>query len=296
MKGAAGFLIAELAAIHLQEVAGGDQGLADAGEIGAEGGAGNREDGQGMRVGGMLAGCVELALQVLLGDLDVAHGHADIVVSQQLHESGKADTEAEHLRSESVAQAVRRDRAGAAGSISSIGKGREKSLVQSVMATGAGQKPARGVGQSCGRRGSTQSQDAGHDLSNGCVGRHPALGVQFADGDMQRPLVRTDLPQAVQRQIDTLADADSSGASEQQRMGRQVVSAAQFLLEKLIVLRRQRSGQIFWLRGKVLATNQAGLDGMSVGGQVLQQTAEVEQAMDTGFVAQRYASYEPSGG
>ena len=41
-----------------------------------------------MRLGGMLAGGMELALQILLRDLHVAHGHADILVPQQLHESG----------------------------------------------------------------------------------------------------------------------------------------------------------------------------------------------------------------
>ena len=56
-----------------------------------------------MGLGGIVASGVELALKILLRDLHVAHGHADVVVPQQSHESGKADTEAEHLRSEAVA-------------------------------------------------------------------------------------------------------------------------------------------------------------------------------------------------
>ena len=55
--------------------------------------------------------------------------------------------------------------------------------------------------------------------------------MQFAERDMQRPLVRADLAQTVQRQIDAFADADSGGAREQERIGRQVVGAAQFLLQ-----------------------------------------------------------------
>jgi hypothetical protein len=42
-------LIAELAAIHLQEVACGGQGLADARKVGIGGGVGNREGGQAMQ-------------------------------------------------------------------------------------------------------------------------------------------------------------------------------------------------------------------------------------------------------
>ena len=44
---------------------------------------GDREDGQAMGLGRILASRVELALQILLRDLHVAHGHADIFVSQQ---------------------------------------------------------------------------------------------------------------------------------------------------------------------------------------------------------------------
>jgi hypothetical protein len=100
------------------------------------------------------------------------------------------------------------------------------------------------VGQAGGGRRSTQSEDAIHDLSNVRVGRHQTFGVEFAEGDMQGPLVGTDLAQAVPRQIDALADADSGGAGEQQRVGRQVAGAAQFLLQELVVSWGKRSGQI----------------------------------------------------
>jgi hypothetical protein len=85
------------------------------------------------------------------------------------------------------------------------------------MAAGARQQQAFGASQVGGRRGGAQREDAGHDLSNVGVGRQPKFGVQFAEGDLQRPLVGTDLPQTVQRQIDALANTDSGGASEQQR-------------------------------------------------------------------------------
>lgn len=72
----------------------------------------------------------------------------------------------------------------------------------------------------------------------------------------------------------TFADTDAGGAREQERVGKQIVSAAELLLEKLIVLRGQGSGQVLGLRRKIFVTNQVRLDGTSVSGQVLQQTAE----------------------
>src|SRR5438876_11036446 len=103
---------------------------------------------------------------------------------------------------------------------------------------------------------------------------------------MDRPLVRADLAQAVQRQIDAFADADSGGAREQERVGGQVIGAAQFLLQELIVLRGKRSGQVVRWRRKVLATDEIGSKGVAVGGQILQQAAEIDQKKDAGSVGQ----------
>ena len=114
LESASGLPIGESASVHFKEVTGGSDCLANARRIGAVGAVGNGQNGRLMRPGRVLASLVELALQILLRDLHVAHGHADIVVSQQFHESGEADTEAEHLRSEAVPQTVRRDGAGAA--------------------------------------------------------------------------------------------------------------------------------------------------------------------------------------
>ena len=50
-----------------------------------------------MRLGHILAGLVEFALQVLLGDLHIPQGHADVFVTEQLHERREADPEPKHL-------------------------------------------------------------------------------------------------------------------------------------------------------------------------------------------------------
>ena len=50
--------------------------------------------------------------------------------------------------------------------------------------------------------------------------------MQFAEGDVERPLIRTELPETIQGQTDAFAYADAGGARQQEGMGRQVVSAA----------------------------------------------------------------------
>jgi hypothetical protein len=46
---------------------------------------------------------VKFALEVLLEDLDIAQGHADVFVPEQLHQSRRTDAQTEHLRGIGVA-------------------------------------------------------------------------------------------------------------------------------------------------------------------------------------------------
>ena len=69
---------------------------------------------------------------------------------------------------------------------------------------------------------------------------------------MQRPLFRSELTQTVEWQVDTFSDADSGKASQQEGIGIQVVFAAQFVLEPMIIFRGQRSGEIFRERAEDL--------------------------------------------
>jgi len=61
-----------------------------------------------MRLGCVLTGLMELALQVGLGDLQIPKGHTNIFVTHQLHESGEAHPAEEHFRGPGVAQAMGR--------------------------------------------------------------------------------------------------------------------------------------------------------------------------------------------
>ena len=82
------------------------------------------------------------------------------------------------------------------------------------------------MGQMRGWGQSAQRLDAGHEAAHLGIGGDQAFGVQFAEGDVEGPLIRTELSESIQGQIDAFADADAGGAGQQEGMGGQVVSAA----------------------------------------------------------------------
>ena len=117
---------------------------------------------------------------------------------------------------------------------------------------------------------SAQRLDAGHDAPHLGIGGDEAFAVQFADGDVEGPLIGSELRETIQGEIDAFADADAGGAGQQEGIGGQVVGAAQFLLQELIVWWRQRFGQIVGPWGEVLAANQVRREGVAVGGEVVE--------------------------
>ena len=97
---------------------------------------------------------------------------------------------------------------------------------------------------------------------------------------MQSPLIWCELAQAIQRQSDAFADAQASEAGKQEGIGKQVVGAAEFLLQLLILVGVQRPGEIVWLRREVLPMNQTRLEGVTVGSQIIPQTAPAKEVKD----------------
>jgi hypothetical protein len=92
-----------------------------------------------------------------------------------------------------------------------------------------------------GRGQSTQGKKPGHGPPHLEIGGNQAFGVQFAERDVQCPLIWSYVPQAVQRQIDAFADTNSRGADDQESIRGQIIGSAQFLLQALILLRGKRS-------------------------------------------------------
>jgi len=153
------------------------------------------------------------------------------------------------------------------------------------MAAATRQQHACGLGQSRGGSQSAQGQDTVYDSPPIGIDGYQTFCMQFAEGNVQCPLVRPELSQTVQREIDTFADADSSGASKQKCVGRQVIGTAQLVAEQLIVQWRQWSRQILRPRWEVLATDQVRLEAVAIGSQIVQQTAETQQVVGAGLIA-----------
>ena len=79
LEAAPDLVIRELPSVHFQKVPCGRECVADSGEIGGGGSNGEGRDGVWLRC--IVTGTVELALQIRLGDLQIAKGHAPSVPS-----------------------------------------------------------------------------------------------------------------------------------------------------------------------------------------------------------------------
>ena len=52
---------------------------------------------------------MELALEILLGDLEILQGHVRALMTEEFYNSGKANASAQHLRPVCVSKLVRHD-------------------------------------------------------------------------------------------------------------------------------------------------------------------------------------------
>jgi hypothetical protein len=62
-------------------------------------------------------------------------------------------------------------------------------------------------------------------------------------------------------------------------------------LQASIVFRRQRPGKVFGTNREVFAEDETRLDGMTLGGQVVEQTAQAEETLLASVVANRRAQF-----
>jgi hypothetical protein len=115
--------------------------------------------------------------------------------------------------------------------------------------------------------------------------------MQLAERNMEGPLFGSYLPQAVQWQVDAFADADSGGTDEQEGIGVEIIGTAQLLLQELIVLEGKRSRKMAGSWREVFPTNEIGLKGMAVGGQLLEQPPELNEMVDAGSTAQGWLMF-----
>ena len=185
-----------------------------------------------------LAGFVEFALEVLLGDLHIAQGHLQGRVAEQLHECRKADPEPEHLGRKRMAKTMGSHVGGAAGPLSGLTERPAERHIQSMSTTPARQEEAVGLGELERWGQGPESEDTSHDPPYLGIGGNQAFGVEFADRDEERPLAWSDFAQTVEREVDTFADADSGSTDKQEGIRFQIVGSVQFLLQERIVVGR----------------------------------------------------------
>ena len=173
-----------------------------------------------------------------------------------------------------------------AGTLRGLCQHRAKSLHQGLTPTAW---RVAGVATSLSRRVRPQCARRGYAPRSAALRYQPAPSARYAacpEGHAT-PTRLVQLPQAVQRQIEAFADADSRSAHQAEDIRRQIIDSPQFLLQELILLQRKRSGQITRLRRKIFATDEVRLEGMAVGRQTIQQTPETKEIVEAGCVAQR---------
>jgi hypothetical protein len=158
-------------------------------------------------------------------------------------------------------------------------------------ATNARQEKALGFRQPSGGELRSQFQDAVYQSKAFGVEGHKAFGVHLSEGHMQCPLFGSDVTHTVQCQVDAFSDTDTSDSHQEQRIGVQIVGTTQFLLQPLVVFRRQRPGKVFGTNREVFADDETRLDGMALGGQVVEQTAKAEETLLASVVANRRAQF-----
>src|ERR1035438_1865652 len=143
------------------------------------------------------SGQVKLPLQIGSNNVDVAHRHLGIYVSQKLHERRQTYPCAYHLAGIGVRELVRNDASGDAHGSNNIGKVRTQLLAQGLLVTRAGQEPV--VKREWVER--TEEAQAMDDLTDKRVDRDHALGFQLPERNVNRPSIRASVVEAVTGEI-----------------------------------------------------------------------------------------------
>ena len=86
-----------------------------------------------------------------------------------------------------------------------------------IAAVGSREQPAWGPGEPGRGCHSAQAQNTSHQASNIFIGGDEPFGMQLSERDVERPLLVADSAEAIEGQIETLADAHPGGAEEQER-------------------------------------------------------------------------------
>jgi hypothetical protein len=97
-----------------------------------------------------------------------------------------------------------------------------------------------------------------HDPIDEGVDGNETLRPQLAKGHMNGPLILTDTAQTIERQIEALTDPHTGVPEQQQGVADPIAAPQQFILDQVILLGCERTGQTLVGTRDVVSTDEAG--------------------------------------
>ena len=104
----------------------------------------------------------------------------------------------------------------------------------------------------------SKEAEAVNEVADKAVNRDHAFGLEFAQRDMNGPLIGTYRAEAIPGQIGAFSDTHACMADQQKSVAAQVVTAEEFLPQKLILVCGERTRKSLRQTWNVLASNQMG--------------------------------------
>ena len=136
-------------------------------------------------------------------------------------------------------------------------------------------------------QGAEEAQSV-NEITDEGINRNHAFRFEFAQRYVDRPLVRAYGVQAVLREVNTLADAHAGMAQQQEDISGKIVATHQLLLQKMILLCGERTGQTLWCTRNILAPYQVSeFSKLVCPSQLVQDSAQSDEASDASCRSQR---------
>ena len=127
-----------------------------------------------------------------------------------------------------------------------------------------------------------------NEVTDKMIDRDHTFCLQFAERDMNGPLIRAGGAEAIVGQIGALADAHAGVTDQQKCVTAEIIPAEELLVEELILLSGEGARQSFWEPRNVLAANQMGEFRKRLGpSQLLGDGAQLNEQVDAGRGGQR---------
>ena len=148
-------------------------------------------------------------------------------MAEQFHEGRKAHAGTKHLRGIGMPELMRHDPGGKPERITDLVQVIAKLMQDCFLAVPAGQQAPVG-GQKI--EGAKESEAMDEMADKRIDGNH-TFRFQFAEGDVYCPLIGAGGAEAIEGEIDALANAHTRMANQQKSVGAQIVASKELLLQ-----------------------------------------------------------------